>query len=228
MGWRYDRDGAKADAMSNPVTSLGVEFDLRSSGRGLVHVANTDSRRTEILEKLDSILLKKRLRRHDTTRLKGRLTFAEGQLFGRTSRAFFNSLTQHLFRGPLDGSLNEECLQDLMAFKSAFSQGKPRCVDVRAKEVLYLFIDAHFEGGQGGFGAVLYDESSNIVCWFGAPLGFRKCEALNVDDKDQIITGLEALAGLSSLRLWKGLIGQRHLLVFVDNEGQDWPFSKDS
>ena len=164
---------------------------------------------TRTAEELRSLnaQLEKRLSSHDTARLKGRLTFAEAQLFGRTSRAFCNSLTQHLFRGPLDGSLNDECLhQELMAFKSAFSQDKPRCVDARTREVLYLFTDAHFEGGQGGLGAVLYDESGNVVSWFGTALGPRECEALNVEDKNQIITELEALAALASLRLWKGLI----------------------
>ena len=31
LGWRYDKDGAKADAMSDRVTSFGVDFDLGGS-----------------------------------------------------------------------------------------------------------------------------------------------------------------------------------------------------
>ena len=46
-----------------------------------------------------------------------------------------------------------------------------------------------------------------------------ECELLNADDREQIITELEALAVLASLRLWKGFFLRKHLRAFVDNEG---------
>ena len=145
-------------------------------------------------------------------KLKGRLTFAEGQPFGRTSRAFFNSLTHHMFHCPADGSRTNDCIQDLQAFKASFAKGALRCIDVRMQETVYLFTDAHYELGKGGLGAVVFNERGEVLAWFGMSLREEERVGLNVDDKEQIITELEVLVLLASLR-------RKHLLAFVDNEG---------
>ena len=117
LGWRFDRDGSTADSISNLVTSLGVEFDLRESSKGIIVVSNTSSRRSEILASIDGVVREGRLSKQDTARLKGRVTFAEGQPFGRAARSFFNSLTHHLFHCQADGTLNEECIPRLALFQ---------------------------------------------------------------------------------------------------------------
>ena len=170
------------------MASLGVEFDLRQSDKGLVFVSNTKTRRAEILERIETVLQDNMPSKHDTAKLKGCLTFAEGQLFGRASTAFSIRLHKTCFA----------------AFQTVFSSGKPRCVDMRSREIVYLFTDAHYEGRKGGLG--------------GGVL-FKECELLNADDREQIITELEALAVLASLRLWKGFFLRKHLRAFVDNEG---------
>ena len=35
LGWRYEKNGPKADSMSDRVSSVGVEFNLRESAKGL-------------------------------------------------------------------------------------------------------------------------------------------------------------------------------------------------
>ena len=160
-----------------------------------------------------------RLSRVEIAKLKGTLTFAEGHLFGRCCRASFNSLTQHLFGHPADSVLSEDCVSDLRAFKSAFGKGKVKCVDANSRDIVYLFTDAHYEGGAGGLCAVLYDEQGRVASWLGQPLSTEECAALNVQDAEQIITELEALTVLMSLRLWRERVVRKNLLVFVDNEG---------
>ena len=68
-----------------------LRTNLRESSKGMVTVSNTQKRRGEILENIESVLSVKQLSKSDTAKLKGRLTFAEGRLFGRATRAFFNS-----------------------------------------------------------------------------------------------------------------------------------------
>ena len=149
LGWRYDKDGSKADSMSDHVASLGVEFDLGQSDKGLVFVSNTKTRRAEILERIESVLQDNMLSKHDTAKLKGRLTFAEGQLFGRASTAFSIRLHNTCFA----------------AFQTSFSSGKPRCVDMRFREIVYLFTNAHYEGGKGGLGGgVLFNRVRTVEC----------------------------------------------------------------
>ena len=219
LGWEYDREGSKADTMSNRVTSLGVVFGLQASCSGLVHVSNTDSRKEEITQKLDEVISSRFLRKAETAKLKGRLTFAEGHLFGRSARACFNSLTRHLFQHPLDSRLSEDCLADLGIFRASLEKARPRCVDINVRETLYLFTDAHYEQRAGGLGAVLYDDAGRVVAWFGHGLSTEDCSGLNINDSDQIITELEALGVLASLRLWRSRLKGRHVLAFVDNEG---------
>ena len=90
---------------------------------------------------------------------------------------------------------------------------------MRLRETAYLFTDARYEHECGGLGAVLFNDKGKVISWFGQSLGRSECASLNVSNKDQIITELEALAILAILRHWRDLLVQRHLLVFVDNEG---------
>ena len=92
-------------------------------------------------------------------------------------------------------------MEDLRASRKSFSAGKPRCVDVNAREVLYLSTDARSESGSGGMGAVLYNGQGCVFSWFGQALSAEECEGLNVLDFEQIIIELEALAVLASLSL---------------------------
>ena len=71
----------------------------------------------------------------------------------------------------------------------------------------------------GGLGAVLFKDKGKVISWFGQSLGRSECASLNVSDKNQIITELEALAILASLKRWRDLLVKRHLFVFVNNEG---------
>ena len=53
LGWEYDKEGDKADCMSQMVRALGVEFDLSETAEGRVFVRNTDKRKADLLEQLD-------------------------------------------------------------------------------------------------------------------------------------------------------------------------------
>ena len=77
----------------------GVEFDMRMSGQGLAAVANTQDRVKELCEELDSVLMAGSLRRADGERLRGRLQFASGQLFGRSARNRMRTLSKHISSG---------------------------------------------------------------------------------------------------------------------------------
>jgi hypothetical protein len=52
VGFAYDKEGPKADAMSDEVTALGVIFDLSGSQNGILRVRNTDRRIEEVTGKI--------------------------------------------------------------------------------------------------------------------------------------------------------------------------------
>ena len=74
---------------------LGVEFDLGMSGEGLSWVYNTGDRVDELCHQLDGIIQSGFLRRSEGERLRGRLQFACGQLFGRSARNHIRILSDH-------------------------------------------------------------------------------------------------------------------------------------
>ena len=79
---------------------------------------------------------------------------------------------------------------------------KPRCVDVNAREIVYLCTDARYENSYGGMGGVLYNDQGRVLSWFGQAWSAEDCQGLNAPDSEKVITELEALAVLASLRLW--------------------------
>ena len=84
LGWKLSED--KLIDYHTMCKVVVVEFDLRMSGQGLAAVANTQDRAKELCEELDTILVSGSLRRAEGERLRGRLQFASGQLFGRSAR----------------------------------------------------------------------------------------------------------------------------------------------
>ena len=97
LGWRLSEDTLIDYHTMCKV--LGVEFDMRMSGQGLAAVANTQDRVKELCEELDSVLTSGSLRRADGERLRGRLQFASGQLFGRSARNRMRTLSKHISSG---------------------------------------------------------------------------------------------------------------------------------
>ena len=86
------------------------------AGEGLSFVCNTDERVMELCELLNAIISSKQLKRSEGERLRGRLRFACGQLFGRFARDHLRILSSHirLNRSRLgDDTLNAlECIRD--------------------------------------------------------------------------------------------------------------------
>ena len=88
-GWKFDRDGDKADVFSF------VLFSLEASRGGLVRVCNTAKRCDELVGQIDAILAAGKLHRKDGLVLRGRLAFADAQVFGRAGRKCLQAITKH-------------------------------------------------------------------------------------------------------------------------------------
>jgi hypothetical protein len=99
--------------------------------------------------------------------------------------------------------------------------GKPREINTRSHEIMYLCTDASYspEEETGGIGGVLCSSDGSVVSWFGEDLDQGFCSRLRAEGQTQLIGELEALAVLVALKRWSKEIGSKHLVVFVDNEG---------
>ena len=97
LGWKYAVDGDKAMAFSSSFTALGVDIDLSRSAEGVVEFGNTAKRKAELLETINAILAKGTMTLTEAQKLRGRMQFMDGQLFGRLGRLCTRAVTDHAF-----------------------------------------------------------------------------------------------------------------------------------
>eukprot|EP00438_Fugacium_kawagutii_P013097 Skav213398 [mRNA] locus=scaffold797:560569:568950:- [translate_table: standard] len=164
LGWRYDKEGDKADQMSQEVSALGVVFKLDDSGNGKVSVENTKKRKEDLISQIEAALTKGHLSSSEASSLKGRLGFAEGQLFGRATRRLINELGMHALKPPKRNAFRESAYVALERVGQRLKSAAPRNVDANSGEVFYIFTDASFasEAREGGLGGVLLDQQGTV------------------------------------------------------------------
>ena len=177
LGWPYDKTGDKSDTMTQVVRSLGVELVLRESPRRFITVKNTEKRVAELLQCIEQILCQDRVTKTVAVSLKGRLGFAQGQIFGRTMRRLINELTAVSLGQERGDPLSENVKRTLREVSALFKDARPRKVSAFTNEVCYIFTDASFEpeSCEGGIGAVLVSPQGTIVSWFSHMLSKEEC-----------------------------------------------------
>ena len=221
LGRKYDKSGDKSDQMSETVSALGVLFDLSKTGSGKLFVSNTEKRKVDVCEQVAEALARGVLSQHAAASLKGRLGFAEGQLFGRGVKRLINELGKHALHPPKRNELQEETLCALRDVSERIEKAPPRMVDCHTDETCLMFTDACFdsEAKEGGIGGVLINRCGYVTSWFGHKVSSAFCSSFMAEDQEQAIGELEAFAVLAGLDLWKKHLSAKHLICFVDNEG---------
>ena len=97
LGWRFAEDGPKAPPFGKVLTALGVSLDVSLLHQGSVKIDNTESRRMELAQALTEIIDRRELKKLDALKLRGRMQFASGQLYGRVSKRCLACVTQHAY-----------------------------------------------------------------------------------------------------------------------------------
>ena len=150
LGWNLSSD--KLVPFDSVCKVLGVKFDLKLSGDGLAFVLNTDERVIELCDCLDEVLTSKRLRSGEGEKLRGRLIFAAGQLFGRFARNQVRHLSNHIRSGR--ANLTEATVDALKGIRNYPHANVPRKIVGYSCEHIHLYVDASFDyDGYSGIGA---------------------------------------------------------------------------
>eukprot|EP00435_Cladocopium_sp_Y103_P024611 s610_g6.t1 len=134
LGWEFDKTGDKADQMSETVSALGVRFNLSQTGEGVFTVQNTEKRKADISAQIAEVLELGRMSASRAASLKGRLGFAEGQLFGHAIRRLVNELGRHAMYPPPRGRLLEETRRALELVGQRIVTAGPRRVEADTSE----------------------------------------------------------------------------------------------
>ena len=91
LGWAVS-SGDKDLPFASKFKALGVEVDLSSWKSGLVRFSNTEQRAAELSEKISEILHAGKLSVPEALSLRGRMQFANSQLWGRASKLCLNAV----------------------------------------------------------------------------------------------------------------------------------------
>ena len=137
LGWEYATEGRKSVPFCAKCEALGVIFDRGSTSEGLCPVANTESRITDLVAELERVILDRSISQSDAQRLRGRMQFAESQLYGRTGKRCTRALREAASRRRHRFAEHE--LFALKLSSKLLQHGKPRtvCWDERRPIVIY-------------------------------------------------------------------------------------------
>jgi ribonuclease HI len=223
LGWRLSQD--KLIAYDTICKVLGVKFDFTQSGAGLVHVFNTEDRVSELCEQLAEVLQAERLRRGDGERLRGRLLFAAGQLFGRGVRNQVRVLSKHLQSGRIN--LSPETAYALLSMKHHLANNVPRAIVGSLSDHIHIYVDASFsDGSYSGLGGAVYDSRGKPKFFFSEEVSPSLLSDIRDADQITVIQELEMLALLVAVSLWCPVFRSHRVVAFSDSEAVRGSFLK--
>ena len=151
--------------------------------------------------------------------IRGRLQFAESQVFGRVA-----AIMMPEFRARASAMGGPQCISEEMKTELRWAMAflytaPPRELTVKdPRKPVILFTDGALEGkdkDKASVGAVIYLEGE--VEYFGQAVPSEFLERLQKETKS-VIAALELLPVAGALDLWKEKVKNRRVLVFVDNE----------
>ena len=227
-GWLFAEDGRKSVSFGSCCDALGVSFDLKESPLHKSYIKNTETRKTELAADLKQIVDQNVLSAKQAQRIRGRMQFADSQLFGRTSKRCLSVLSD--FAVGLRYKLGSKDIFFIELFVSFLMTGVPRLLLPGNQGNILIFTDACYEreasGWICGIGGVMFDPQNKCSRFFSFELdeNLRKC--LGEQQKQQIIFEAETLAAVAAILLWKEYLGNRRCIVFVDNEGTKFSMLK--
>ena len=107
-------------------------------------VDNTEARKRELGEFIDKIVPTKKLSSADALKLRGRMQFTAGQLFGRVAKTCLARVTNHAYRSS-SSDVSESLVSSLALFKRFLLAQKPRVVTAAMLQTWVVFTDASFD-----------------------------------------------------------------------------------
>lgn len=182
LGWRFARDGSKANEFSKSFCALGIQIDLAKFNQGLVEFTNTTKRVEELVQTIDTFLKTRKMTTKESQRLRGRMQFADSQLFGRVGWLCMRAVTVHGFSagGP---KVNKESMDALGRFRRHRESSKPRQVLKSSSKTWFVFTDASYAPTavewKCGLGGIIYDPAGRLgllsllqFAWFAVDTSF--------------------------------------------------------
>lgn len=128
-GWLYAKEGNKSTAFSSHCKTLGVEFGFSRSEQRLLAVANTATRKEELIAQITAALELGTLDKQECLMLRGKLGFADSFLHGRVGKLVLVKLIDHAYGK--SSRIDSELKAALMAMKVRLQHAGPKLYHLR-------------------------------------------------------------------------------------------------
>ena len=224
LGWKFAESGKKYVPFDKVGEALGVKFDFGESSNLTCKIANTEKRIAELKAALQEVVESGKIAKGAAQKLRGRMQFAEGQIFGRTGKRCIKVLSEHATgRREILASRSVEFLQHFMDLLTCAG---PRVVQLDRGTPMMIFTDACYEPGADnwccGLGGILLDLVANRRMFFSIELTGEQRQLLGEGVKKQLIFEAETLSAVLAFCLWQSDIQHKLSYLFVDNEGSKY------
>ena len=152
----------------------------------------------------------------DFESLRGRLNFAEGQIFGRGANLRMRALAKACKRAGFV-KVSGDLLEALLYLRDRVVLDERRVTT--AKRMCYhLYTDALLEGGVSGLGGILFNASQLVINWFAETVGAGLLETINPDGKEGFIYEMEVCAAVQGVCRLCTSLRSADIVLFCDNE----------
>ncbi|CAL1160066.1 unnamed protein product, partial [Cladocopium goreaui] len=221
LGMQYAKEGKKNQPFSNEMRALGLIFDLAGFDEGVVFIKHTPERRSDLLERITSILRSNELSPKEAESFKGRAQWFESFLFGRTANLAIHRLGKRaLMKGGRQGhKLDAELRTSLEFLRHRVEHGAPLQLTATTEQAILIFTDGAFdeETGIGSIGGVLLDHNGTALSYFSERVPNLLMEFFLKEAENPIYL-VELLAVHVAAFLWGGQTFGRYIVMYIDNE----------
>ena len=224
LGWKFSESGKKYVSFSEVGEAPGVKFDFTESASCICQIANSEKRVAELKSALLEVVEIGRIAKSAAQKLRGRMQFAAGQIFGRTGKRCIKVLSDHAI-GRRERS-TERSIEFLKHFVELLTCAGPRIIQLDVGKPMLVSTDACYENEAVdwccGLGGVLLDEISQRYMFFSIELTNSQRRILGEGSKKQLIFEAETLSAVLAFCLWQSELKHRLSYLFVDNEGSKY------
>ncbi|CAE7226760.1 unnamed protein product [Symbiodinium sp. CCMP2592] len=183
-----------------------------------VIVAGILRRKRELVSTIESIVQQGGVHAKELECLRGRLQFAESQVFGRGAAQRMRAISKAMKISGfvvLDDSLTEA----LLFLKDRVLHGEARMIRACDRSTYHLFTDASYEAdAPAGLGGILYSDRGLLLRWYSESADPDVLEAINKEGKQGLIYELEACAAVQGVVQLCNSLSDCNLICYCDNE----------
>ena len=218
LGWEVSMSEKKRFSFDQCFVSLGVQIQFGSLAERSITVSNKPGRIESLEIAVNNVVFEGRLGFREALSIKGKISYAEGQLFGRVAAPLCRLLSEWSSKG-VDRAITPELSTLMSTSLAALKCAKPRIIKCREAEApIVIFIDGACEPEGTSIGGIMFCPGKTPEA-FGALLDDSTVRSWKTTEAQSQVIGQAELCPLVVSRFtWASVLSGRRVIYFIDND----------